>query len=122
MLGEIDPAGIGGEIDGAPFFVAVAEIAHAAEEIGEMGDGDQGIAGGSERGGVVPFNDVANSLGQSPGFGEDDATLAVREAERFLFLFVERAAGFDGFGDNFAILVGEGERIDDDAEIVKEGL
>ena len=39
MLLEIDPAGIGGEIDDAPFFVAVAEIADAAEKIGEMNDG-----------------------------------------------------------------------------------
>ena len=42
------------------------------------------------------------------------------EAERVFFLFVERAAGFDGFGDDFAVLLGECERIDDDAEIVEQ--
>ena len=122
MLAEVDPTGVRGEIDGAPLFIAIAEIADAAEQVGEMGDGDERIAGWSESGGVVPLDDIANVLRQRPGFGEDHAALTVREAERFFFLFVERAAGFDGFGDNFAILVGEGERIDDDAEIVKEGL
>ena len=62
MLLEIDPAGIGGKVDDTPLFVAVAEIADAAEKVGEMNDGDQRIAGGSERGGVVPFDDVANVL------------------------------------------------------------
>ena len=81
---------------------------------------DERIAGGSERGGVVPFDDVANVLRQSPGLGEDDAALAVGEAERVFLLFVERAAGFDGFGEDFAVLVGERERIDDDAEIVEQ--
>lgn len=120
MPGEFGPRRAGGEIDRAPLFVAVTEVADAAEKIAQVGQGDERVSRRGMLDVVVPLDDFADHLGKLPGLTQDDAAVRVGEAERFPFLLVERAAALNRCGEHFAELLGVGQRIDDDAEVVQQ--
>ncbi len=60
-----------------------------------MGEGDERVSRRGMLNVVVPLDDFADRVGKLPGLTQDDAAVRVREAERFPFLLVERAAALN---------------------------
>src|SRR5262249_1140850 len=44
-FGKFGPGRIGWKVDSAPFFIAVANVAHAAKQVSQVSDTDEKIAG-----------------------------------------------------------------------------
>jgi hypothetical protein len=114
------PGGLGSEIEFASLIVAVAEIAVAAEEIGEVDEGDH-LRGGMIDGRLMmELDDVADFGGELPDVAEDAAAIAVSEAEGLLLDLAERSFGGSGGMEGMSKLGGEKQRVDEDADIVEE--
>jgi hypothetical protein len=89
------PGEVASEFDAQDLVVTVAQIAHPAEQVSDVNQGDQGSrAVGDPK--IVGCGDLAKFWRQLPVFGEQMATFAVRETKNFFLTHVERATCFRG--------------------------